>query len=122
MAENKFILLSILFYSGGVGAGAGTGGLGGGFNLDFGSFGGLNANAGLTPGTILTNNPGYNRYYNKYYTPTKYYTTNSKPTRYVTAQPTSTPVEYPVHQLASSSPALTPRAQPQPVLIPMYYY
>jgi len=108
----------------GVGAGVGTGGLGGGFNLGLGSLGGINANAGFTPTVgILTNNPGYTRYYNRYYTqPTKYYTT--KPTRYVAVESTATPAEYPVHQLASSSPAVaTPfaRSQARELLIPMYY-
>ena len=112
----------ILYNSAGVGAGVGTGGLGGGFNLGLGSLGGINANAGFTPTVVLSNNPGYTRYYNRYYTqPTKYYTT--KPTRYVSVESTATPAEYQIHQLASSSPAVsTPfaRSQSRDLLIPMY--
>merc|ERR1712203_1050806 len=62
--------------SGGFGAGVGAGGLGGGLKFGLGSLGGFSANAGVTPSVVVSNEPGYTRYYTKYYTPNRYYTGN----------------------------------------------
>merc|ERR1712109_324914 len=102
--------------SGGFGAGVGAGGLGG--------LGGFSANAGITPSVVVSNNPGYTRYYTKYYTPDRFYTGNVQPNKVYTVQKTTTPTNYPVEQIAASSPAVTTpyaRVEPQGVLIPMYY-
>merc|ERR1711899_355952 len=109
--------------SGGFGAGVGAGGLGGGLKFGLGSLGGFSANAGITPSVVVSNEPGYTRYYNKYYTPNKFYTGNVQPNKLHTIQTTVTPTNYPVEQLAASSPTATTsyaRVEPQGVLIPMY--
>merc|ERR1712223_120974 len=108
--------------SGGIGAGVGAGGIGGGLRFGLGN-GGFSANAGITPSVVVSNNPGYTRYYNKYYTPNRFYTGNVQPNKVYTVQTTATPTNYPVEQLAASSPAATTsyaRVEPQGVLIPMY--
>lgn len=108
-------------------AGAGLGGLDAGFNLDLGNLGGVNANADLTQTVLVTPtpNPGYTKYYTKYYKPTRWYAGNSRPNRYyTTVVGTPTTTSYPIQALASSAPAATPYArahQHQGVLIPMYY-
>merc|ERR1712165_550707 len=109
--------------SGGFGAGVGAGGLGGGLKFGLGNLGGFNANAGITPSVVVSNDPGYTRYYNKYYTPDRFYTGNVQPNKFYTVKTTATPTNYPVEQLAASSPAATTpyaRVEPQGVLIPMY--
>merc|ERR1712109_112000 len=110
--------------SGGFGAGVGAGGLGGGLKFGLGGLGGFSANAGITPSVVVSNNPGYTRYYTKYYTPDRFYTGNVQPNKVYTVQKTTTPTNYPVEQIAASSPAVTTpyaRVEPQGVLIPMYY-
>jgi len=109
--------------SGGFGAGVGAGGLGGGLKFGLGSLGGFSANAGITPSVVVSNDPGYTRYYTKYYTPKRFHTGNVQPNKFYTVQTTATPTNYPVEQLAASSPAATTpyaRVEPQGVLIPMY--
>merc|ERR1712223_441995 len=108
--------------SGGFGAGVGAGGIGGGLKFGLGN-GGFSANAGITPSVVVSNEPGYTRYYTKYYTPNRFYTGNVQPNKVYTVQTTATPTNYPVEQLAASSPAATTsyaRVEPQGVLIPMY--
>merc|ERR1712223_1196942 len=108
--------------SGGFGAGVGAGGIGGGLKFGLGN-GGFSANAGITPSVVVSNEPGYTRYYTKYYTPNRFYTGTVQPNKGYTVRTTATPTNYPVEQLAASSPAATTsyaRVEPQGVLIPMY--
>ena len=102
---------NIIFYtSGGAGAGVGINGVGGAFNFGLGNRLGVNGNLGFTPNYVAASHPGYSGYYNRYYTPTTYYTPSPAPVASVNPFPSPSP---PATYYA--------RTLPNGVLLPLLY-